>query len=314
MKIIIITQGVSRIVKPILQAFSNDIFLIIESAPRNYSQSLRLKYLATPLKKFCIKNNLPYLLYHKSNLLTVESACLEFSPDLIVVYSMSQLLPSSILKIPKNGCINLHPSILPSYRGPNPWFWAYYNNLDVSGVTIHCIDAGEDTGDIIAQQTFNIKKGIKSPELQDLAITTIGVPLLIQVIKNIKNNKLFASYPQPLTSPTPRARNLRDEDHNSLIDWQNFSVEHIWHILRGTELWQRFITPPTIWLILGQRWSIGNYVHCHHDYRKQVGNVLYHPKFKNILICRDGYILLRVQFSLKRAAKHLLSFALPGVL
>lgn len=84
----------------------------------------------------------------------LESWVKSLSPDLIVVYSMSQLLKENIYSIPRFGTINLHPSYLPEYRGPNPIFWMYYNMEKQGGVTVHYIDQGEDTGNIILQKRY----------------------------------------------------------------------------------------------------------------------------------------------------------------
>ncbi|MGI6455390.1 MAG: formyltransferase family protein [bacterium] len=81
----------------------------------------------------------------------------EKNPDFICVKSMSQLLKENIFSIPKYGTINLHPSILPNYRGPNPLFWTMFNQECESGMTVHYINKGEDTGDILRQYTIKMR-------------------------------------------------------------------------------------------------------------------------------------------------------------
>ena len=72
-------------------------------------------------------------------------------PDVICVACFPRLLPVSILALPRLGALNLHPSLLPSYRGPAPLFWVFHDGLERAGVTLHVMDAGADTGPIVAQ-------------------------------------------------------------------------------------------------------------------------------------------------------------------
>jgi len=77
-------------------------------------------------------------------------------PDVICVASMTQLLRKEAFSIPPLGSINLHPSLLPLYRGPNPWFWQYHKMEREGGVTVHFIDEKEDSGEIIGQAPYPI--------------------------------------------------------------------------------------------------------------------------------------------------------------
>ncbi|WP_281085258.1 formyltransferase family protein, partial [Methanosarcina acetivorans] len=70
-------------------------------------------------------------------------------PDLIVVFSMSHLLKENVFNVPSYGTVNIHYSYLPEYGGPNPLFWQYYDYILDPGVTLHYVDKGEDTGNVI---------------------------------------------------------------------------------------------------------------------------------------------------------------------
>jgi len=166
-KVMIITQGVSPIVKPIVENYN--VVGIIEAAPRNYRKinffkKLIIKIISilrnNNLEFFCKKANIPYFFMTSSDE-NLENWVKEKKPDVIVVYSMSQLLKENIFSIPKYGTINLHPAFLPKYRGPNPLFWHYYHGETKFGITLHYIDKGEDTGDIIYQEEIQIPLGIK---------------------------------------------------------------------------------------------------------------------------------------------------------
>lgn len=78
-----------------------------------------------------------------------------FEPDVILVACFSLLLPPAVLRLPRYGCLNLHPSLLPAYRGPTPLFWLARQGERQGGVTLHYLDEGLDTGDIVAQSVLD---------------------------------------------------------------------------------------------------------------------------------------------------------------
>jgi len=267
LRVLIITQSFSRIVDPIFNSH-HQVVGVLESASRNYKKQKVLYNLLSvvrrvysiitgekpTLKAVSQKRDLPYRFMSSSD----DSGLVEWVKDLrldvIVVFSMSQLLKQNIFGIPKYGTINLHPSILPDYRGPNPDFWQYYNMEMNPGVTVHYIDKGEDTGDIIFQERTEISLGIKSPARLDKLIGDVGVKLILKAIDALQAGDA-PRIGQPKTSSTPRAKNLTLKEHKTIIDWQNWPIERIWHILRGTELWLNALPQPTnLWR--GQRWII----------------------------------------------------------
>ncbi|WP_439182198.1 methionyl-tRNA formyltransferase [Carboxylicivirga taeanensis] len=124
-------------------------------------RSCRIKY-------FKIDNwQLPDLVsYYNINVLTTSNVNSKdtikliesFKPDLIVVANFNQILKKEVLAIPHIGCINVHPSLLPEYRGANPIFWMFKNNEQFGGATIHFIDEGIDSGRIIKQSKFSLSE------------------------------------------------------------------------------------------------------------------------------------------------------------
>ena len=176
LRVLIITQGMSRIVMPLLSSHHHIVGLL-ESASRNYKKQpnwlkligvvfyffVKNKHQQCSLKKKAKQLGLSYRFMGSSDDPGLVEWVSGLKPDIIVIFSMSQLLKEKIFSIPKYGTINLHPSILPEYRGPNPDFWQYYNMEMNPGVTVHYIDEGEDTGDIIFQERVSISLGIKSP-------------------------------------------------------------------------------------------------------------------------------------------------------
>ena len=178
------------------------------------------------LESFANEHDIPYKILEKQDILLAQWIE-EKSPDVIVTFRLPFLLKKEIFSIPRYGSMNIHPSLLPKYRGPNPWFWIYYNMEAESGVTIHKLKEKEDNGDIVCQQKFIIPIGSKLDDLR-IKSTEIGIKLMLDVLYNIEN---VTPIPQPISSPTVRARNI--ESYQDLIDWQNWPVSRIWHMLNG---------------------------------------------------------------------------------
>lgn len=305
-KVIIITQGLSRIVQPLVQAENIEIAGLIECAPRieiKHSVFFDLYFRSrenetNSLRCYADKRNIPYY-YMRDNSMGLRIWIQNIAPDLIVVYSMSQLLKKEIYSLPKYGTINLHHALLPKYRGPNSCFWSYYNMDSIGGVTVHYIDEYEDTGDILMQKECVIPLGMKSPERFDLEISGIGVKLLLNTISNI--NTILPNK-QPIYSTTPRARNLKLEEHKSVIDWDNWDIKRIWHILRGTEGWLNAISMPT-GIYTGTRWRIREYDHV--LVNGKLGDI-YKVDKKYFICCKDGRIEISSHFCLKELVRYYL--------
>ena len=109
----------------------------------------------------------------------------EINPDLIIVVAYGQILPKALLDIPKLGCINVHVSLLPKYRGAAPINWVIINGEEKTGVTAMYMDEGLDTGDIILQSEFALSNEITAGELHDMMMEQ-GGNLLIETINQIE--------------------------------------------------------------------------------------------------------------------------------
>jgi methionyl-tRNA formyltransferase len=296
LRIIVITQGVSRIVMPFLKS-SYTIVGIVDAASRT-AIGYKRKYLGLPwrkpLKKLSKKYHIPYYYMNRGSDEAFQGWVKKRAPDVIVVYSMAQLLKDTIFTIPKYGIINLHPSYLPEYRGPNPDFWMYYN-VDLNpGVTVHYIDVGEDTGDIIYQERYTIPLGIKSPDMLDIGINKIGVNLLFKALDAIASG-VAPRIKQPQNGPMPRARNLKPEEQKHIIDWSNWPIERIWHILRGTESWLNVLEQPS-GIYKGHRWIIDNFEKSE-DNNNYTSGSIYKEHGKIFIACPGGRIYISVKFN-----------------
>ncbi len=312
LNVVIITQGLSRIVNPIFSS-SHNLVGIVEDAPRNYTRSLKnrfegiLQYLyffikkRKTLKKYSQDNKIPYFFFKKNEEEKLRDWLAGLNVDIIVVYGMSKLLKPIIFELPKYGTINLHPSYLPEYPGRNPWFWTYVN-MDLNpGITLHYIDKGEDTGDIIYQERFDMALGMESPEMHDIAIGNHGNKMILKALDELSLTEKLPKKKQDKSKVYPKAYQI--EIDTNIIDWSTWDVERVWHLLKGTQMWYNPIEQPK-GIYKGQRWKVLNYNKSIVN-TDNVGKVVRDGAFY-CLITKNGQIFLKPSFSLTRLIKFLL--------
>ena len=169
-----------------------------------------------------------------------ENANLQaLAPDLIVVVAYGCILPQAVLDIPKFGCINLHVSLLPKYRGSAPVQWAVLNGDTETGVSIQQMDAGLDTGDVLVCEKVAIGPEETSGELFD-RVTAVGARVLCETLPRIAAGTL---------TPTPKdhaAATMAPMLTKELAQfrWEE-SAAHIHNWVRGMNHW------PAAWLVTG---------------------------------------------------------------
>ncbi len=110
----------------------------------------------------------------------------ELRPDLICVSCFSRIIPRQLLALPKFGALNLHPSLLPAYRGPSPLFWQFRNGETRAGVTLHFMNERADAGDILLQSEVKFPDGITSAEAERICAAA-GAQLMVDGIKLVEN-------------------------------------------------------------------------------------------------------------------------------
>jgi methionyl-tRNA formyltransferase len=152
-------------------------------------------------------------------------------PDLMVVVAYGQILPQSILDLPPHGCLNLHTSLLPKYRGAAPIQWAIANGESETGVTIMKMDAGLDTGPILSTRRTPILPADDSQILHD-RLAQLGAELLAQTIPDYVAGKI-SPQPQPAEGLTYAAK-IKKEDGR--IDWNSPALQ-IWNRIRAFTPW-----------------------------------------------------------------------------
>ena len=138
-----------------------------------------------------------------------------FQADLMVVVGYGQIIPQSIIDLPPSGILNVHASLLPKYRGAAPIQWAIANGETTTGVTIMQIDAGLDTGDMLAKATAEIGPEETAPELS-VRLAALGAQLLVRTVEDIKSGA--AQRKKQNDSEATLAPILKKEDGR--VDWR----------------------------------------------------------------------------------------------
>ena len=187
-----------------------------------------MKMVASPVKEFGIEKNIP--VYQPLRVRNNDSFIDEIkglNPDVICVVAYGKILPKEILEIPKLGCINVHGSLLPKYRGAAPIQWAVINGEKQTGITTMYMDVGMDTGDMILKEVVDIGDDETTGELWE-RLSKIGGNLLVNTLKLIESgNAPREKQPEDFTIAPMLNKDM------ALIDWNNKSALGIKNLVRG---------------------------------------------------------------------------------
>ncbi|MCE5194209.1 MAG: methionyl-tRNA formyltransferase [Nitrospiraceae bacterium] len=151
-------------------------------------------------------------------------------PELIVVVAYGKILPEKILNLPCMGCVNVHASILPKYRGAAPIQWTIINGEKTTGVTTMLIDKGLDTGDILLQKELAITRDDTTESLS-IKLSELGASLLLETIDKLKNGSI-----RPLKQPDEATYAPIIKKEDGLIIWSRKS-EELYNFIRGMHPW-----------------------------------------------------------------------------
>ena len=212
----IVFMGTSEFAVPSLQILADNfqVAAVITQPDRPKGRGHKIE--APPVKQAAMARNLPVHQYNRIRDSEAVQTISSLHPDLIVVVSYGQIIPVDILNIPDHGCINVHASLLPRYRGAAPIQRAIMAGETITGVTTMFMNEGLDTGDIILQTTVPIPLEMNSGELEQILART-GAELLLQTI-----NQVQAGTVQPKAqddSQATYAPMIKPEDE--IIDWSS---------------------------------------------------------------------------------------------
>ncbi len=142
-----------------------------------------------PVKECALKHNLTVLQPQRARDEVFVQELKRYNPDAIVVVAFGQILPESILHMTKYGCINVHASLLPQYRGASPIQWAVIDGCKKTGVTTMLMDKGIDTGDILMVREYELAKKETGGSLFD-KLSLLGAELLIETLKGMETGSI----------------------------------------------------------------------------------------------------------------------------
>ncbi len=187
-----------------------------------------MKMVASPVKEYAIEKKLQvYQPVKVRNNPEFLEEVKKLNPDLICVVAYGKILPQELLDIPKYGCVNVHGSLLPEYRGAAPIQWAVLNGDKKTGVTTMFMNAGMDTGDMILKEEVEIGEDETTGELWD-RLKTIGANLLIKTVKEIENGTATRTkQPEEGTMAPMLSKEM------AKIDWKNKTANDIKNLVRG---------------------------------------------------------------------------------
>jgi len=186
------------------------------------------KILPPPIKKIALSRGIT--IFQPENINEEESIkkIKEFNPDLILVVAYGQILSKDILNIPWMGCVNIHASLLPKYRGASPINWTIINGEEETGITFIFMNEKVDAGDIIYQQKITIFPDETYGELNK-RLSNLSAGIINKLLKEIKNGKI-KRIPQEKQLAT-YTKKMSKEDGE--IIWSN-KGEKIYNLIRGT--------------------------------------------------------------------------------
>lgn len=231
------------------------------------------KMVPPPIKVCAEEYNIP--VYQPDSLRKGENAeksieiLKNISPELIIVVAYGQILPKEILELPKYGCINIHASLLPQYRGAAPIQRCILDGMTKTGVTSMMMEEGLDTGDMLLSAETEIGENETASELHD-RLSEMGAKVLIDTIKAVENNNLK---PQKQDDEKSNYAKMITKDMSAL-DF-NKSAQEVHNVIRG-------ITGFTT--LDGKRLKV--YRSCIADADGEVGTVVDEKNF--IIACGDG--------------------------
>lgn len=249
------------------------------------------KMLPTPVKSKALDLGLDVFQPEKINSIESIEKIKKLEPDVIVVVAYGQILKEEILNLPKYGCINIHASLLPKYRGAAPINWAIINGEKETGITTMLMEKGLDTGDMLLKRNINIDEDMKAGELHD-KLMNIGADLIIETLEKIDDLK-----PMPQDDDLSSYASMMDKTFGE-IDW-NDTKEKIKNLVRGTNPF-----PSSYSYYEGTRFKIYDVDIAEKDYSGENGEIIDVNNEGIIVKVNNGIVIIKeIQFPGKKKMK-----------
>ena len=227
----ILFMGTPDFAKESLEAIYNaghEIIGVVTNVDKPKGRGMKMSF--SPVKEYALSKDLRiYQPVKIRNNMEFIDEIKNLNPEVICVVAYGKILPKEILDIPEKGCINVHGSLLPKYRGAAPIQWAVLNGDKTTGITTMYMDVGMDTGDMILKEEVNIGEDETTGELWE-RLSKIGGKLLVETLKQVENGT------------APRIKQGEDfsmapmlDKSISKIDWENKNAKEIKNLVRGLD-------------------------------------------------------------------------------
>ncbi len=242
----VIFMGTPEFAVPSLEALLNSDDEVVgvvtqPDRPKGRGQTLAV----SPVKELALRRQIPILQPTKIKDPDFLAALRGWDSDVIVVAAFGRILPPSILSLPRNGCVNVHGSLLPRYRGAAPIQWAIINGEPETGITTMLMDEGMDTGAILLQERMAIEPQDTAGSLS-VRMAALGGRLLIETLKRLKAGTVMPRRQDD--SQATLAPILKKED--GLVDWSS-PARALANRIRGLTPW-----PGAYTFLHGDRWAL----------------------------------------------------------
>lgn len=244
-----------------------------------------------PVKEYAMEHGIEVLQPDKVKTEEFTEKIREINPDLMITAAYGKILPKSVLDIPKYGCINVHGSLLPKYRGAAPIQWSIINGDKVTGITTMYTDVGMDTGDMLLKGEIEITEDMTASELHD-KLSVLGAEVLKETLKKLKDGTL-ERIPQTDSEATYAAMMTKEL---GCIDWTK-SAKEIHNLVRGTNPW-----PGSYTFYCGNKMKVWvTSVMSEDEHNLKPGTILKVSKDGMVVACGKGKLNIKdIQFDNSR--------------
>jgi methionyl-tRNA formyltransferase len=235
----IVFFGTPEFAVPSLRALlssEHEVLAVVTQPDRQSGRGRKLK--SPPVKEAASGSGIPVSQPERVKDPLFLKQLADLAPDVIVTAAYGQILPAEIIHMPPHGCLNIHASLLPKYRGASPVNMAIINGEEVTGTTIMLMDEGMDTGPLLLQEEMRIEPGDTAGTLS-VKLSEQGARMVLNALEGLKSGSLS---PTPQSGEPSYAPLLKKSD--GIIDW-SLPAEKVCSFIRGMNPW------PAAWSILG---------------------------------------------------------------
>lgn len=229
----VVFMGTSDFSVPTLQSLideKHEVLAVVTQPDKPKGRGKAVQF--TPVKELAVKYDIP--VYQPKRIKENEEFYQDMkalNPDVMVVVAFGQILPIEILELPKYGCVNVHASLLPKYRGAAPIQWVILDGEENTGVTTMLLDTGVDTGDMLLKKVIPIEEKETGGSLHD-KLSFAGGPLLIETLKRIEDGTITRT---PQGETQSRYASMLTKELGK-IDFTKSAVE-LERLIRGLNPW-----------------------------------------------------------------------------